>query len=66
MINLVTKDYSNIKVESFGGLIVDYCKDNNIDVIIRGIRNYTDYESEYDLYQHNHDILATLILANHA
>ena len=56
MIKLVTKDYPNIKVDSFSGLIVDYCKDNNINVIIRGIRNYTDYESEYDLYQHNYDI----------
>lgn len=56
MIKLVTKKYLNIKVESFSGLIVDYCKANNIDVIIRGIRNYTDYESEYDLYQHNYDI----------
>lgn len=56
MIKLVTKDYPNIKVDSFSGLIVDYCKDNNINVIIRGIRNYTDYESEYDLYQHNYHI----------
>ena len=56
MIKLVTKKYPNIKVESFSGLIVDYCKNNNINVIIRGIRNYTDYESEYDLFQHNQDI----------
>ena len=53
MIKLVTKNYPNVKVCSFNGLIVDYCKENNINVIIRGIRNYTDYESEYDLYQHN-------------
>ena len=56
MIKLVTKKYPNIKVECFSGLIVDYCKNNNINVIIRGIRNYTDYESEYDLFQHNQDI----------
>ena len=56
MINLVTKDYPNIKVDCFSGLIVDYCKNNNIDIIIRGIRNYSDYESEYDLYQHNNHI----------
>ena len=56
MITLVTKQYPNIKVDSFSGLIVDYCKENNINVIIRGIRNYSDYEGEYDLYQHNYDI----------
>ena len=56
MIKQVTKDYPNIKVECFSGLIVDYCKNNNIDIIIRGIRNYSDYESEYDLYQHNSNI----------
>ena len=56
MIKTVTKDYPNIKVDCFSGLIVDYCKNNNIDIIIRGIRNYSDYESEYDLYQHNSNI----------
>lgn len=56
MIKQVTKDYPNIKVDCFSGLIVDYCKNNNIDIIIRGIRNYSDYESEYDLYQHNSNI----------
>lgn len=56
MIKQVTKDYPNIKVDCFSGLIVDYCKNNNIDIIIRGIRNYSDYESEYDLYQHNNHI----------
>ena len=56
MIKKVTKDYPNVKVDSFSGLIVDYCKHNNINIIIRGIRNYSDYEGEYDLYQHNHNI----------
>lgn len=65
MIEMVTHSYPNIKVDCFNGLIVDYCKDNNINIIIRGIRNYTDYEAEYDLYQHNYDInpeVETLLL----
>ena len=56
MIKLVTKDLPNVKVSSYDGLIVNYCKENNIDILIRGLRNYQDYENEFSLYQFNKDI----------
>ena len=31
-------------------------KDNNINIIIRGMRNYSDYENEFTLFQYNRDI----------
>lgn len=37
---------SNIEIVSFDGLLVDYCKKNNISFIIRGLRNAADYEYE--------------------
>jgi pantetheine-phosphate adenylyltransferase len=56
MIKLVTKNLPNVFVTSYDGLIVNYCKENNIDILIRGLRNYQDYENEFSLYQFNKDI----------
>lgn len=43
----------NVKVDSFEGLLIDYANDNNISIMIRGIRNTKDMEYEYNLYQVN-------------
>ena len=56
MIKLVTKDLPNVYVTSYDGLIVNYCKENNISILIRGLRNYQDYENEFSLFQFNRDI----------
>ena len=37
---------SNIEVVSFGGLLVDFCRDNHISCIIRGLRAVSDFEYE--------------------
>jgi len=34
---------------SFGGLLVDFCRDNNISCIIRGLRAVSDFEYEITL-----------------
>lgn len=47
------KDLPNVKVDSFVGLLVDYCKNNDIDVIIRGLRAISDYEYEMQIAQMN-------------
>lgn len=47
---------NNVKVVSYNDLVVKYCKENNIDVIVRGMRNYSDYEAEFSLFQYNRDI----------
>ncbi len=60
MIKMVTKDLPNIKVTSYDGLVVNYCKENNIDIIIRGLRNYSDYENEFSLFQYNRDIYPSI------
>ena len=40
------RDYDKIKVESYKGLTVDFCKKNNTEFIIRGLRNPADFEFE--------------------
>lgn len=56
MINLATKDIPNVMVTSYDGLVVNYCKEQEIKILIRGLRNYQDYEAEFSLYQFNKDI----------
>lgn len=46
----------NVIVESYDGLVVNYCKEKKISIIIRGLRNYNDYENEFNLFQYNRDI----------
>ena len=56
MVKTVTSNLNNVVVRVYDGLVVNYCKENNINVIVRGMRNYSDYESEFSLFQYNRDI----------
>ena len=39
-------NYNSIKIESYNGLTVDFCKKNNTEFMIRGLRNPADFEFE--------------------
>jgi len=54
MIEEVTKDIPNVKVTTFDGLLVDYVKEIDASMIIRGLRAVTDFEYELQLTQTNH------------
>ena len=56
MIKASTANLDNVVVTSYDGLVVSYCKENRINIIIRGMRNYSDYENEFSLFQYNRDI----------
>ncbi len=56
MLKSVTKELPNVEVKSFGGLLVDFVRQCNADVIIRGLRAITDFEYELQLSQTNHVI----------
>jgi pantetheine-phosphate adenylyltransferase len=48
------KKYPNVKVDCGTGLLVDYCKVNNVDVIVKGLRAVTDFDYELQMAQvHN-------------
>ena len=49
----VTKEISNVKVESFSGLLVDYAGRKNVHVSVRGLRAVTDFEYELQIAQTN-------------
>ena len=53
-----TAHLSNVKVDSFSGLTIDYCKQNNIHIILRGLRAITDFEYELQIAQTNSKLSA--------
>ncbi len=56
--------YPNIKVESFKGLLVDYCKKNSISAIVKGLRAVSDFDYELQMAQMNSQLgVDTLFVA---
>ena len=53
IIKLCTKDYTTVDVYTYKGLTVNFAKEHNANVLIRGIRNTADFEYEYQLAQIN-------------
>jgi pantetheine-phosphate adenylyltransferase len=53
MLKEVTKDIPNIEVKSFSGLLVDFAKENDARIIVRGLRAVTDFEYELQMSQTN-------------
>ena len=54
MIKEVTKNIPNVRVETFDGLLVDYMRQIDANIIVRGLRAVTDFEYELQIAQMNH------------
>ena len=53
MIQETTSHLSNVSVDSWSGLLVDYCKSNSIQAIVKGLRAVTDFDYELQMAQVN-------------
>ena len=53
MLTEATAKYGNVSVDSFDGLIVDFCKDHDIQVIVKGLRAVSDFDYELQMAQMN-------------
>lgn len=60
LIRQVTKDISNVKVEAFSGLTVDFAKERGASLLVRGLRAVTDFEYELQIAQINHKLYPAL------
>ena len=56
MLQESVKDLSNVKIESFSGLLIDYCRIADIHIVIRGLRAITDFEYELQIAQTNKEL----------
>lgn len=49
MIRQCTRQYPQVRVDSFSGLLVDYCSAQGANAVLRGIRAVSDYEYELQM-----------------
>ena len=60
-IEIIKSIYENddrIEVVSYTGMLVDFMKENGIEVTVRGIRNEEDYKYETTMLRYNQDMYA--------
>jgi pantetheine-phosphate adenylyltransferase len=49
LIKRVTKDFDNVEVCCFSGLLIDFVNQNNAKIIIKGLRTISDFEYEFQM-----------------
>jgi pantetheine-phosphate adenylyltransferase len=68
LINENIKHLDNVKVQVFEGLLINYAKSINANIIIRGLRALSDFESEFQMSLMNrklNDNINTVFLMPH-
>jgi len=53
----VARPYTNVKVSSFDGLLINFCQSVGARVIVRGLRAATDFEYELQIAHANADLM---------
>ncbi|GAA6492186.1 MAG TPA: pantetheine-phosphate adenylyltransferase [Candidatus Bariatricus faecipullorum] len=56
MLREVTKELTKVKVIPFEGLLVEFAKQNQANIVVRGLRAITDFEYELQMAQTNHKL----------
>jgi len=54
MLREVTRNYGNVRIERFHGLLVDFCAANGITAVVKGLRAVSDFEYEMQMAQMNY------------
>jgi pantetheine-phosphate adenylyltransferase len=49
MLKMVTAPYPNVEVDYYKGLLIDYAKQKDIGIIIKGLRAISDFEFEFQM-----------------
>ena len=68
LVNDCTKHLNNVEPIVFDGLLVDFAIDNKINLIIRGLRAFSDFESEFQMSLMNRKLnteVTTIFLMPH-
>ena len=56
LLRVATAGWPNVSVDSFHGLLVDYCSAAGIGAIVKGLRAVSDFEYELQMAQMNHGL----------
>jgi pantetheine-phosphate adenylyltransferase len=60
IIRQVFREYPNVEVDTFGGLLVDYARGKRASAIVRGLRAVSDFEYEFQMALMNRHLEPTL------
>jgi pantetheine-phosphate adenylyltransferase len=53
MLREVSKPFPNVRIEAFEGLLVDFCRDQEATVVVKGLRAVSDFDYELQMAQMN-------------
>ena len=56
MLGEVLTGYANVRVDTFDGLLVDFCRAHDISAIVKGLRAVSDFEYEMTMAQMNYSL----------
>jgi pantetheine-phosphate adenylyltransferase len=56
MLRVVAQDYSNVEVDAFHGLLVDFCTSHGISTIVKGLRAVSEFDYELQMAQMNRSL----------
>ncbi|WP_199439141.1 pantetheine-phosphate adenylyltransferase [Umezawaea beigongshangensis] len=56
MLREVTAQWPNVRIDSWHGLLVDYCREHDVRAIVKGLRAVSDYDYELQMAQMNHQL----------
>jgi len=56
MLREVVAPFGNVVIDSFYGLLVDWCRANSVPVIVKGLRAVSDFDYELQMAQMNHGL----------
>lgn len=56
MLKEVTEDIGNVEIVPFDGLLIDFARQQEAKLVIRGLRAITDFEYELQMSQTNHKL----------
>ncbi|WP_318459569.1 pantetheine-phosphate adenylyltransferase [Photobacterium leiognathi] len=56
----ITKHLDNVKIVGFSGLLVDFAKEHNANILVRGLRAVSDFEYEFQLANMNRRLMPEL------
>ncbi|HSK98586.1 MAG TPA: pantetheine-phosphate adenylyltransferase [Euzebyales bacterium] len=56
LLESATAHLPNVEIASFDGLLVEFCRRRGVEIVVRGLRAVSDFESELEMAQMNHSL----------
>jgi len=60
MLEMTVKEYDNVEVDTFSGLLIDYAKEKKVTTMVRGLRAVSDFEYEMQMALANRKLFADI------